>query len=149
MFHKLYFSSSEEATARIKALTEKAERDCQQHNMEMKELVRLIDHDRKLRDFMKIKSAVREEDPQLTAWKVIFNMVLYLLYAYERSDSWLVLINLNKYRIILKNMYTSVYHLILHSANLYLSSMGQLEQKSYPELIIAILKKNVMTILVS
>ena len=36
----------------------------------MKELVRLIDHERKLKQFMKIKAAERDEDPQLTAWKV-------------------------------------------------------------------------------
>lgn len=60
----------EEAAQRIQALTDKAEKDNQQHNIEMKELVRLIDHDRKLKQFMKIKAAEREEDPQLTAWKV-------------------------------------------------------------------------------
>ncbi len=54
-------------------MTDKAEKDNQQHNIEMKELVRLIDHDRKLKQFMKIKAAEREEDPQLTAWKVECN----------------------------------------------------------------------------
>uniref|UniRef100_A0A183SHY9 Coiled-coil domain-containing protein 63 n=1 Tax=Schistocephalus solidus TaxID=70667 RepID=A0A183SHY9_SCHSO len=63
------YDQREEAAQRIQALTEKAEKDNQQHNIEMKELVRLIDHDRKLKEFMKIKAAERQEDPQLTAWK--------------------------------------------------------------------------------
>lgn len=36
-------------------LKEKSDKDVQQHNAEMKELVRVIDHDRKLRDFMNTK----------------------------------------------------------------------------------------------
>ncbi|TGZ55442.1 hypothetical protein CRM22_010404 [Opisthorchis felineus] len=63
------YEQREDATQRIQQLTEKAEKDTQQHNNEMKELVRLIDHDRKLKHFMKIKATERQEDPQLTAWK--------------------------------------------------------------------------------
>lgn len=66
----VYLTLREEASQRIQALTDKAEKDNQQHNIEMKELVRLIDHERKLKQFMKIKAAEREEDPQLTAWRV-------------------------------------------------------------------------------
>ncbi|OON22907.1 hypothetical protein X801_01188 [Opisthorchis viverrini] len=63
------YEQREDAAQRIQQLTEKAEKDTQQHNNEMKELVRLIDHDRKLKHFMKIKATERQEDPQLTAWK--------------------------------------------------------------------------------
>ncbi|KAL5960842.1 Coiled-coil domain-containing protein 63 [Taenia solium] len=63
------YDQREEAAQRIQALTDKAEKDNQQHNIEMKELVRLIDHERKLKQFMKIKAAEREEDPQLSAWR--------------------------------------------------------------------------------
>ena len=50
-------------------LKEKADKDLQQHNAEMKELVRIIDHDRKLRDFMYTKGKEREEDKQLVKWR--------------------------------------------------------------------------------
>ena len=50
-------------------LKEKADKDQQQHNAEMKELLRIIDHDRMLREFMGIKGQERQEDPQLVAWR--------------------------------------------------------------------------------
>ena len=50
-------------------LNEKAEKDVQQHNAEMKELVRVIDHDRKLREFMNTKGKDRDEDNQLREWR--------------------------------------------------------------------------------
>ena len=50
-------------------LKEKSDKDVQQHNTEMKELVRIIDHDRKLKEFMGIKGQERQEDPQLVAWR--------------------------------------------------------------------------------
>lgn len=50
-------------------LKEKADKDLQQHNAEMKELVRVIDHDRKLKEFMGVKGQERQEDPQLVAWR--------------------------------------------------------------------------------
>ncbi len=50
-------------------LKDKADKDMQQHNAEMKELVRIIDQDRKLKEFMGIKEQERQEDPQLVAWR--------------------------------------------------------------------------------
>ena len=50
-------------------LKEKADKDMQQHNTEMKELIRIIDHDRKLKEFMGIKGQERQEDPQLVTWR--------------------------------------------------------------------------------
>ena len=50
-------------------LKEKAEKDLQQHNAEMKELVRIIDHDRKLREFMNTKTKERQEDEDMSAWR--------------------------------------------------------------------------------
>ncbi|VUZ54854.1 unnamed protein product, partial [Hymenolepis diminuta] len=35
----------------------------------MKELIRVIDHDRKLTEFIRIKVKERDEDPQLPAWR--------------------------------------------------------------------------------
>ena len=43
------------------ALKEKSDKDVAQHNMELKELLRIIDHDRKLKEFMGIKSEDRAE----------------------------------------------------------------------------------------
>jgi len=51
-------------------LKDRAEKDMQQHNAEMKELIRVIDYDRRLREFMNVKSKEREEDEQLVAWRV-------------------------------------------------------------------------------
>ena len=50
-------------------LKERADKDLQQHNAEMKELVRILDHDRKLKEFMGIKGQERQEDAELTAWR--------------------------------------------------------------------------------
>ena len=43
------------------ALKEKSDKELLQYNTELKELMRIIDHDRKLRDFMNIKSEDRVE----------------------------------------------------------------------------------------
>jgi len=59
----------DEAQAKIILLKEKADKDLQQHQAEMKELLRIIDHDRNLREFMGIKGQERQEDPQLVAWR--------------------------------------------------------------------------------
>ena len=50
-------------------LNDKSEKDIQQHNAEMKELIRIIDHDRKLREFMNMKGFDRDEDEQLVTWR--------------------------------------------------------------------------------
>ena len=59
----------DDAQQKMIILKEKADKDLQQHNAEMKELLRVIDHDRNLRDFMGIKGQERQEDPQLVAWR--------------------------------------------------------------------------------
>ncbi|XP_071946194.1 coiled-coil domain-containing protein 63-like [Antedon mediterranea] len=62
------YDSRDEAQAKIILLKEKADKDCAQHKAEMKELQRIIDHDRQLKEFMMIKSRERgEEDEQLIA----------------------------------------------------------------------------------
>lgn len=43
------------------ALKEKAEKELTQFNVELKELIRVIDHDRKLREFMSCKDKERTE----------------------------------------------------------------------------------------
>ena len=43
------------------ALKEKADKDLSQYNTELKELMRIIEHDRKLKEFMRIKSEERAE----------------------------------------------------------------------------------------
>jgi chromosome segregation ATPase len=58
-----------EAQEKMIMLNERAEKDVQQHNAEMKELIRIIDHDRKLREFMNTKSRECAEDPQLVKWR--------------------------------------------------------------------------------
>ncbi|XP_050412096.1 coiled-coil domain-containing protein 63 [Patella vulgata] len=63
------YDARDDAQAKMIILKEKADKDMQQHNAEMKELVRIIDHDRKLKEFMGIKGQERQEDPQLVAWR--------------------------------------------------------------------------------
>ena len=58
-----------EAQEKMITLRDRADKDVQQHNAEMKELIRIIDHDRRLREFMNAKSKEREEDRQLVAWR--------------------------------------------------------------------------------
>lgn len=48
-------SCRDEAQSKMILLKERADKDLQQHNAEMKELVRVLDHDRKLKEFMGIK----------------------------------------------------------------------------------------------
>lgn len=43
------------------ALKEKAEKELAQYNVELKELIRVIDHDRRLREFMSCKDKERTE----------------------------------------------------------------------------------------
>lgn len=59
----------DEAQTKMILLKEKSDRDIQQHNAEMKELVRVIDHDKKLREFMACKGKERDEDPQMVEWR--------------------------------------------------------------------------------
>ena len=59
----------DDAQQKMIILKEKADKDLQQHNAEMKELLRIIDHDRNLRGFMGIKGQERQEDPQLVIWR--------------------------------------------------------------------------------
>lgn len=63
------FTCRDEAQAKMILLKERADKDLQQHNAEMKELVRILDHDRKLKEFMGIKGQERQEDAELTAWR--------------------------------------------------------------------------------
>ena len=51
-------------------MSDRAEKDVQQHNAEMKEMVRVVDRDRRLREFMSIKSKELVEDQQLVAWRI-------------------------------------------------------------------------------
>ncbi|KAK3594432.1 hypothetical protein CHS0354_000254 [Potamilus streckersoni] len=63
------YDARDDAQQKMIILKEKADKDLQQHNAEMKELLRIIDHDRNLREFMGIKGQERQEDPQLVAWR--------------------------------------------------------------------------------
>ena len=50
-------------------LKEKADKDIHQHHAEMKELIRIIEHDQKLKEFMSVKGQERHEDIELIMWK--------------------------------------------------------------------------------
>lgn len=52
---KLLFASREEAENRIRYLKEKSSRDVASFNAELKDLMRIIDHDKRLREFMTTK----------------------------------------------------------------------------------------------
>ena len=51
----------DEAQSKMLALKEKADKDLLQYNMELKELIRIIDHDRKLKEFMRVKGEERAD----------------------------------------------------------------------------------------
>ena len=53
---KTLFSSRDDAESRMKYLKEKAERDRIVFNAEYKDVMRIIDHDKKMRDFMTTKN---------------------------------------------------------------------------------------------
>ena len=55
------FFRRDDAQAKMVALKEKSDKDVAQHHMELKELMRIIDHDRKLKAFMGIKSEDRSD----------------------------------------------------------------------------------------
>jgi Skp family chaperone for outer membrane proteins len=59
----LFFSTvnRDEAQNKMLALKEKADKEMSQYNTELKELARIIDHDRKLRQFMSRKDQERTE----------------------------------------------------------------------------------------
>ena len=80
----------DDAQAKMMMLKEKAEKDLQQHNAEMKELVRIIDHDRKLREFMNTKTKERQEDEQMAGWRERKGSTvgcIYVLYHLLRNVS--------------------------------------------------------------
>ncbi len=62
----------------------KAETDKSTAEAEMKELERQISHDRKLRDFMKLKSQERQEDEELVTYRkrkgLCFSLVFGIFY---------------------------------------------------------------------
>lgn len=51
----------DDAQNKMLALKEKADKELNQFEMELKELIRVIDHDRKLREFMSCKDKERTE----------------------------------------------------------------------------------------
>eukprot|EP00794_Sanderia_malayensis_P007809 gene7808-8655_t len=55
------YDARDDAQAKMMALKEKSDKDLAQYNMELKELMRIIDHDRKLKEFMGIKSEDRSD----------------------------------------------------------------------------------------
>ncbi|XP_068699418.1 coiled-coil domain-containing protein 63-like [Montipora foliosa] len=55
------YEARDEAQGKMMALKEKADKDLTQYNTELKELMRIIEHDRKLKEFMRIKSEERAE----------------------------------------------------------------------------------------
>lgn len=63
------FHCRDEAQAKMLFLKDKADKDLLQHNSEMKELVRIIDHDRNQREFMNTKGKELQEDAQSVAWR--------------------------------------------------------------------------------
>jgi len=55
------YEGRDEAQHKMLALKEKADKELAQYNMELKELIRVIDHDRKLKEFMGRKDQERTE----------------------------------------------------------------------------------------
>jgi hypothetical protein len=63
------FFKREETQAKMIMMKDKEDKDKQQMNVEVKELIRVINHDKKLKEFMKIKTQERQEDEELIAWR--------------------------------------------------------------------------------
>ncbi|XP_032238101.2 coiled-coil domain-containing protein 63 [Nematostella vectensis] len=55
------YDARDEAQAKMLALKEKNDKDLAQYNTEFKELVRIIEHDRKLKEFMRVKGEERAD----------------------------------------------------------------------------------------
>lgn len=55
------FNSRDEAQHRMQSLRERSERDMTQFNSELKDILRIIDHDKKLQEFMNTKMEERNE----------------------------------------------------------------------------------------
>lgn len=63
------YDQREEAQAKMVLMRDKEDKDKAQLNSELKELIRVIDHDKKLKEFMKIKTQERHEDEELISWR--------------------------------------------------------------------------------
>lgn len=63
------YDQREEAQAKMVLMRDKEDKDKMQLNSELKELIRVIDHDKKLKEFMKIKTQERQEDEELISWR--------------------------------------------------------------------------------
>lgn len=63
------YDQREEAQAKMVLMRDKEDKDKMQLNTELKELIRVIDHDKKLKEFMKIKTQERQEDEELISWR--------------------------------------------------------------------------------
>lgn len=63
------YDQREEAQAKMVLMRDKEDKDKVQLNAELKELIRVIDHDKKLKEFMKIKTQERQEDEELITWR--------------------------------------------------------------------------------
>lgn len=59
----------EESDTKMSLMKDKEEKDKLQLNTELKELIRVIDHDKKLKEFMKVKTQERNEDEELIIWR--------------------------------------------------------------------------------
>ena len=59
------YEARNEAQAKITALKDKNEKEVAQYNIELKELTRVLEHDRKLKTFMGIKSQDRAKASKL------------------------------------------------------------------------------------
>lgn len=63
------YDQREEAQAKMVLMRDKEDKDKMQLNSDLKELIRVIDHDKKLKEFMKIKTQERQEDEELISWR--------------------------------------------------------------------------------
>lgn len=61
LFHLSFYSIRDEAQARMIALKERAEKEYQQYLQEVKELKRQLEQDRKLKEFILIKTSERAD----------------------------------------------------------------------------------------
>ena len=81
------------------ALKERREKDMQTHNSEMKDLLRMISHDEKIKEFIQIKSNERGEYKQEKARRIQQRCRLLFCCTHSRimSESEMYLFNPYKY----------------------------------------------------
>ena len=108
ILYQCFSLSRDEAEHRMQSLRERSERDMTQFNSELKDILRVIDHDKKLREFMSTKMEERGELYEAAVQgrkdKKLFNHIKALQVEVEHYESiFEQLIEVSAYCVVLIN----------------------------------------------